>query len=269
MKPFRVFGPNVLLIGTSTALRQRATARHQHATDPWRSRRSPARDPSPPGSGQTVATRSRTIGRFRNIGFPAENQDLSRQILYRVLVGSKADRIGAAAVIQCGRAGDPYLPGRSDELAAPVAKAIATEGDRHRRVCRHLVPNDDVGVLACDGCAASVSSVSRAVIDQFIAQAEFHGLSRNVIRLIGPGSSVTVELLPEPSEKHHITTMATYTISPGAEHGGFDVVIVGNDGARQTMPGFKTYAAAEVWVAEDDRRTNEEVHSSFRMQWRF
>ena len=63
--------------------------------------------------------------------------------------------------------------------------------------------------------------------------------------------------------------MATYMISPGTEHGDFDVAIVGNDGARQTMLGFKTYAAAAAWVAEDEQRANEEIQSSSRMQWRF
>ena len=63
--------------------------------------------------------------------------------------------------------------------------------------------------------------------------------------------------------------MATYTISPGTERDSFDVAIVGNDGTRQTMLGFKTYAAAEGWVAEDKRRTHEETQSSFRMEWRF
>jgi hypothetical protein len=63
--------------------------------------------------------------------------------------------------------------------------------------------------------------------------------------------------------------MATYTIASETERGSFDVAIVGDDGARQTMLGFKTYAAAETWAAEDERRSNEEVQSNFRMQWRF
>ena len=75
--------------------------------------------------------------------------------------------------------------------------------------------------------------------------------------------------LPDLSGRHHISEMATYTISPGTEHGGFDVAIVGSDGTRQTMLGFKTRAAAEAWIAKDARRANEEMQSSFRMQWRF
>jgi hypothetical protein len=63
--------------------------------------------------------------------------------------------------------------------------------------------------------------------------------------------------------------MATYTISSENEHGSFDVVIVCNNGDRQTMPGFRTHAAAEAWAAEDERRSNDEVQSNFRTQWRF
>jgi hypothetical protein len=66
-----------------------------------------------------------------------------------------------------------------------------------------------------------------------------------------------------------MSNMATYTISSATERGSFDVAIVGNNGARQTVLGFKTYAAAEAWIAADEERANEEVHSSFRMQWRF
>lgn len=66
-----------------------------------------------------------------------------------------------------------------------------------------------------------------------------------------------------------MSSMATYTISPGTERGDFDVAVVGNDGSRQTMLGFKTYAAAAAWVVEDEQRANEEIQSGFRTQWRF
>src|ERR1700759_2569155 len=69
--------------------------------------------------------------------------------------------------------------------------------------------------------------------------------------------------------QHHMSKMATYTITSAAERGSFDVAIVGNNGTRQTVLGFRTYAAAEAWIADDERRTNEEIDSSFRMQWRF
>ena len=50
--------------------------------------------------------------------------------------------------------------------------------------------------------------------------------------------------------------MATYLISPGMEH-GFDIKIIGDTGARQTMLGFPTREAAELWIAEDRRRSGE------------
>jgi hypothetical protein len=75
--------------------------------------------------------------------------------------------------------------------------------------------------------------------------------------------------LSDPSGRYHISEMATYTISPGTEHGGFDVAIVGSDGTRQTMLGFKTHAAAEAWIAEEERRANVGIQSGFRTQWRF
>lgn len=65
-----------------------------------------------------------------------------------------------------------------------------------------------------------------------------------------------------------MTEVPTYTISSGSKAGTFDVAIVGNDGIRQTMLGFTTYAAAEAWIADDERRSSEATRS-FRTQWRF
>lgn len=47
--------------------------------------------------------------------------------------------------------------------------------------------------------------------------------------------------------------MATYRIIPKVDRTGFDVAIVGNDGARQTLLGFKTHADARAWIARDKR----------------
>jgi hypothetical protein len=47
--------------------------------------------------------------------------------------------------------------------------------------------------------------------------------------------------------------MTTYTIVPRADQSAFDIAIVGVDGARQTMLGFKTEADAKAWIAEDER----------------
>lgn len=47
--------------------------------------------------------------------------------------------------------------------------------------------------------------------------------------------------------------MATYTIIPHPDQSGFDIAIVGSDGTRQTMLGFKTEADAKDWIAQDER----------------
>jgi hypothetical protein len=62
--------------------------------------------------------------------------------------------------------------------------------------------------------------------------------------------------------KYYDSWMAAYLISPGAER-GFDIKIVGNDGTRQTMLGFPTREAAEAWIAEDQRRSDEGIHPGF------
>ena len=47
--------------------------------------------------------------------------------------------------------------------------------------------------------------------------------------------------------------MTTYPIIPKADQTGFDVAIVGDDGARQTLLGFETRADAAAWIAWDKR----------------
>ena len=47
--------------------------------------------------------------------------------------------------------------------------------------------------------------------------------------------------------------MTTYTIIPKADQTDFDVAIVGDDGARQTLLGFETRADAAAWIAWDKR----------------
>jgi len=61
-------------------------------------------------------------------------------------------------------------------------------------------------------------------------------------------------------EGRHIPAMATYEISPEIDR-GFNVKIVGDDGARQTMLGFSSREAAEAWIADDRRRSHEEGHA--------
>ena len=48
--------------------------------------------------------------------------------------------------------------------------------------------------------------------------------------------------------------MATYTVAPRSNQSGFDVAVIGDDGARQTMLGFKTKADAEAWIGDDKKR---------------
>ena len=57
--------------------------------------------------------------------------------------------------------------------------------------------------------------------------------------------------------------MATYLISPGMER-GFDIKIVSDNGARQTMLGFPTREAAEAWIIEDRRRSDTVILPSVR-----
>jgi hypothetical protein len=54
--------------------------------------------------------------------------------------------------------------------------------------------------------------------------------------------------------------MATYKLIPNAGP-SFHVSIVGNDGARQTLLGFKTEADAEAWIARD------RLHSTANDLW--
>ena len=47
--------------------------------------------------------------------------------------------------------------------------------------------------------------------------------------------------------------MATYTVVFRADRAGYDVQVKGDSGARHTILGFKTEAAAKAWIAEDQR----------------
>lgn len=64
-------------------------------------------------------------------------------------------------------------------------------------------------------------------------------------------------------EGRHTRLMATYEISPEIDR-GFNVKIVGDDGARQTMLGFPTREAAEAWIVDDRRRSHAERDIFFR-----
>jgi hypothetical protein len=48
--------------------------------------------------------------------------------------------------------------------------------------------------------------------------------------------------------------MTKYTVVPHSDALTFNIAIVGEDGARQTMLGFKSKAEAEAWIVADQRR---------------
>jgi hypothetical protein len=50
--------------------------------------------------------------------------------------------------------------------------------------------------------------------------------------------------------------MITYTVNASTGHTGFHVKIAGSDGNRQTILGFGTERAVEVWIADDKRLTD-------------
>ena len=46
--------------------------------------------------------------------------------------------------------------------------------------------------------------------------------------------------------------MTTYTIIPRSDGTGYDIVVVGTNGARNTMLGFETEDDAREWIAHDE-----------------
>jgi hypothetical protein len=50
--------------------------------------------------------------------------------------------------------------------------------------------------------------------------------------------------------------MATYTISRRDNHSGFEVQVIGDDGAHQTLLGFRTRVEAHEWIAQDRKSTD-------------
>jgi hypothetical protein len=49
--------------------------------------------------------------------------------------------------------------------------------------------------------------------------------------------------------------MTVYSIHPAQNGSGFEISIVSDNGARQTILGFETVAAVDAWIAEDKRLT--------------
>ena len=46
----------------------------------------------------------------------------------------------------------------------------------------------------------------------------------------------------------------TYAVTPSQSGTSFQIAIVSDNGARQTMLGFETEADAETWIEEDKQR---------------
>jgi hypothetical protein len=47
--------------------------------------------------------------------------------------------------------------------------------------------------------------------------------------------------------------MASYTVVPRSTDDGFDVAVIGTDGARQTILNFRTETDAMAWIVQDER----------------
>jgi hypothetical protein len=66
--------------------------------------------------------------------------------------------------------------------------------------------------------------------------------------------------------------LGTYRIGRHKDGSGFDISVVSDNGARQTMLGFKSRRAAEAWIADDRRGAAADVPtdpwepSEFRMR---
>jgi hypothetical protein len=50
--------------------------------------------------------------------------------------------------------------------------------------------------------------------------------------------------------------MGTYSITRHKDGASFDVSVLSDNGAQQTLLGFKTLKDAEAWVADDRRRSS-------------
>jgi hypothetical protein len=50
-----------------------------------------------------------------------------------------------------------------------------------------------------------------------------------------------------------LSLMTNYIIIPDSSGSGFNVGVMGADGARQTLLGFETEADAEAWIVQDKR----------------
>jgi hypothetical protein len=66
--------------------------------------------------------------------------------------------------------------------------------------------------------------------------------------------------------------MATYTIIQHPGGASYDITVISDDGARQTMLGFQTEADAQDWIARDQALTTqsgavERIHRTGDAGW--
>jgi hypothetical protein len=62
-------------------------------------------------------------------------------------------------------------------------------------------------------------------------------------------------MMADMNENNSTYPVTIYEVSAHRGGSGFNVHIAGFDGARQTMLGFETEAAAEAWIATDRQRS--------------
>ena len=62
-------------------------------------------------------------------------------------------------------------------------------------------------------------------------------------------------VLRSSPDHHQVGGMTKYNVHPGEDDTGFDISIISDNGARQTVLGFRTVAVADAWIAEDKRLT--------------
>ena len=68
--------------------------------------------------------------------------------------------------------------------------------------------------------------------------------------LLGPAYIPSLLLL---SHQRHVSEMSKYTVRSSSSGVGFDIAVIGGDGARNTLLGFDTEMEAQRWIARDKR----------------
>jgi hypothetical protein len=101
-----------------------------------------------------------------------------------------------------------------------------------------------IGVYLLAG-SADASTLSSCSLPWVVSQFERPRISSWPPALRPP----CADLLPQC----HSCSMTVYSIDRSRNGAGFEVSIISDNGARQTMLGFATVTAADAWIAEDKR----------------